>query len=99
MVVAKRLASGFLQAPGTSVLRGVRGNALVKASERHPKERQRVLDVNENNVRQNAYRQVSCRTLALGRAQNFSGSDFLLPRTLLSLKTLPRSRFLGRAPS
>jgi hypothetical protein len=28
---------GFLQAPGTSVSRGVRGKALVKASERQPK--------------------------------------------------------------
>jgi hypothetical protein len=35
MIVVYRPASGFLQAPGTSVLRGVRGNALFKASERH----------------------------------------------------------------
>jgi hypothetical protein len=39
---------GISQAPGTSVSRGVRRNALVKASERHEKERLYLFGVKAN---------------------------------------------------
>ena len=43
-----RPASGFLRLQETSVSRGVRRNALVKASERHVKECPGLFGVNEN---------------------------------------------------
>ena len=53
---------GISQAPGTSVSRGVRGNALVKASERQGTERLYLFGVNEN-IRSN--RVVDGLTLAV----------------------------------
>jgi hypothetical protein len=45
LIVGQTTCFGFSQAPGTSVSRGVRRNALVKASERHEKERPVLLGV------------------------------------------------------
>ncbi len=50
MVCRPPTCFGIFQAPGTSVSRGVSRNALVKASERHEKERRRVLGVNEKRL-------------------------------------------------
>jgi hypothetical protein len=67
LFVAYRPASGFLRLQETSVSRGSEGMPLVKASERHGKERLYLLGVKGNipPVRQNAYRQAGCRTLGL----------------------------------
>jgi hypothetical protein len=51
--VGQTTCFGISQAPGTSVSRGVRGNALVKASERLPNGRLYLFGVNEN-IRSNA---------------------------------------------
>jgi hypothetical protein len=47
MIVAERPASESLRLQETSVSRGVRRNALVRASERHVKECPGILGVNE----------------------------------------------------
>jgi hypothetical protein len=48
LVVGQTTCFGISQAPGTSVSRGVRRNALVKASERHRKKRPVLFGVNAN---------------------------------------------------
>src|ERR1700745_3449330 len=56
-------APGISQAPGTSVSRGVRKNALAKTSERHPKGKTKPAGRQVGSQRQNAARDTSRRNM------------------------------------